>query len=165
MEIFLLILAFVLIITGIIGSVVPVMPGPPIAFAGIISLHFAGPEYSVSTFLLVILGFITLVISVLDYMLPVWGTSYFGGSKYGNWGSTIGLIIGIFTSWLGPWGIILGPFLGAFIGELIYGQSTGAALKSAFGSFLGFLGGTFMKIMSSLIMLFVYLFYLIKGLI
>lgn len=164
MEIFLLILAAVLILTGIVGSVLPVLPGPPLAYAGLFAIHFAGPEYTISTWLLIFLGVITIVISILDYVLPSLGTKYFGGSKYGSWGSTIGLVVGIFTSWLGPWGIIIGPFLGAFVGELIYGQTTGSALKSATGSFLGFLSGTFMKVMLCLMIFGVYLFYLIRGL-
>lgn len=127
-------------------------------------MHFSGPNYKVSLWLLIVLGVITLIISILDYVLPALGTKYFGGTKYGSRGSTIGLILGVFTSWLGPWGIIIGPFLGAFIGELIYGQTSGAALKSAFGSFLGFLGGTFMKVVVCLMILGVYLFYLISGL-
>ena len=164
MEIFLLIVAVVLILTGIIGSVLPVLPGPPLAYAGLLFMHFSGPHYTISVALLVVLGLLTLGITVLDYALPAMGTKRFGGTKYGSWGSTIGLVVGVFTSWLGPWGIILGPFLGALIGELLYGQTTDAALKSATGSFLGFLGGTFMKVMLCLIMLFVYLFYLISGL-
>ena len=159
-----LILAAALILTGIVGSVLPILPGPPLAYAGLFAMHFSGPNYKISLWLFISLGIITLAVSILDYVLPSMGTKYFGGSKYGSWGSTIGLLIGIFTVWLGPWGIIIGPFLGAFIGELIYGQSAGLALKSATGSFLGFLGGTFMKVMVCLMILGVYLFYLISGL-
>lgn len=164
MEIFLLIVAVVLILAGIAGSVLPVLPGPPLAYAGLFFMHFSGPGYKISTALLVVLGILVLGITVLDYALPAMGTQRFGGTKYGSWGSTVGLVVGVFTSWLGPWGILLGPFLGALIGELIYGQTTWAALKSAMGSFLGFLGGTFMKLMLCFIILFVYLFYLISGL-
>jgi len=165
MEIFLLILAAVLIITGIIGSVLPVLPGPPIAFAGLLVMYFTGIEYQISLWFLIPLGLLTIFISVLDYLLPSMGTKKFGGTKYGSWGSNIGLIVGIFTSWLGPWGIIIGPFAGAFIGELIGGQNSTAALKSATGSFLGFVTGTFMKVVLCLMMLGIYLFYLIKALI
>lgn len=158
MEIFLLILAALLIITGIVGSVLPILPGPPLAYGGLFVMHFSGPNYKIWWPILVVLGIFTLVVSVLDYVMPSIGTKYFGGTKYGSWGSTIGLIIGVFTAWLGPWGIIIGPFLGAFIGELIYGQTTGEALKSATGSFLGFLGGTFMKVMLCVVILVVYVF-------
>lgn len=161
MEIFLLILAAVLIIIGIIGSVMPILPGPPIAYAGLIIMHFTAPDYQVSLWFLIPLAVITLAIAILDYLLPSMGTKYFGGTKYGSRGSNVGLIIGVFTSWLGPWGIIIGPFLGALVGELIGGQNFSAALRSAFGSFLGFLTGTFMKIVVCLMILGVYLYYLI----
>lgn len=164
MELFLLILAFLLILLGIAGAVLPVLPGPPVAYAGLLVLHFTAPEYAISIAFLIVLGVISLVITLLDYIMPAMGTKYFGGSKYGSWGSTIGLVVGVFTSWLGPWGILIGPFLGALIGELIYGQTAENALKSAVGSFLGFLGGTFMKLMIGIIILFVTIFYLIKGL-
>lgn len=156
MEIFLLVLAALLIVTGIVGSVLPVLPGPPLAYAGVLVAHFSGPDHRIWWPILVVLGIITLVILVLDYVMPSMGTKYFGGTKYGSWGSTIGLLVGVFTVWLGPWGIIIGPFLGAFIGELIYGQRTEDALRAATGSFLGFLGGAFMKVMLCLILLLVY---------
>lgn len=165
MEIFLLILAAVLIITGIVGSALPVLPGPPLSFAGLMILYFVGPDYYVSLWFTIPLAIFTVAIAILDYILPSLGTKYFGGTKYGSWGSNIGLIVGVFTSWLGPWGIILGPFLGALIGELIGGQNFTVALKSATGSFLGFVTGTLMKIVLCLFILFVYLFYIIKNLI
>jgi len=75
-----------------------------------------------------------LVVSILDYVVPIWGTKRFGGSKYGTRGATIGLIIGIF---LGPAGIIIGPFAGAFVGELLFKDDMKYALKAGFGSLLG----------------------------
>lgn len=162
METFLLILALVLILVGIVGSILPVLPGPPIAYAGLLVLHFTNEKFEVSLWFLIPLAIITIAISILDYLLPSMGTKYFGGTKYGSWGSNIGLIVGVFTSWLGPWGIIIGPFLGALIGELIGGQKFSAALKSAVGSFLGFLTGTFMKIVVCLMMLGVYLYYVLS---
>ncbi len=164
MEIFLLILAAVLLLTGLIGSVLPVLPGPPLAFAGLLAMHFSGPNYRIALWLLISLGIITVLVAVLDYVLPSLGTTYFGGTKYGSRGSTVGLVIGLFTSWLGPWGIIIGPFLGALIGELIFGQPMNVELKSATGSFLGFVSGSFMKVILCLMMSGVYLFYLIRGL-
>lgn len=163
MEIALLVIALILIVTGIVGSALPVLPGPPISFIGLMLLYFVGPAYSVSLWFTIPLGIITLAISILDYFLPSIGATYFGGTKYGSWGSNIGLVIGVFTSWLGPWGIIIGPFLGALIGELIGGKELKFALKSATGSFLGFLTGTFMKIILCLLILAVYLFYVIKN--
>ena len=107
-----------------------------------------------------------IVIQVLDYFIPAWGTKKFGGSKYGVWGSTIGLVVGLF---MGPWGIVIGPFAGAVLGELIYfnrhpqdtiniieqplnnaGQRKNTkfnrALRAGFGSFIGLLTGTILKL-------------------
>src|SRR5690606_4531854 len=87
----------------------------------------------------------TLIIVILDYVIPAQGTKRFGGSKYGVWGTTIGLIVGILTPI--PFGFIIGPFVGALIGELIYDSSnTERALKAALGSFIGFLAGTLIKV-------------------
>ncbi len=142
-----------LIIVGFLGSILPVLPGPPIAYVGIL-LQQLREEPPFSTFWLVAWGAIVLIITILDYWFPVYGTKVFGGSKYGAWGSMIGLIIGML--FLGPFGVIIGPFLGAYIGEIIKGYPQGKALKAAFGSFLGFLAGTFVKIIT-IIGLLVYL--------
>jgi len=91
---------------------------------------------------------IVLVVSVLDYLIPVYGTKKFGGTKYGMWGCMIGLIAGI---WLGPWGIITGPFLGALLGELLANNHTGA-FKAALGSFIGFLFSTLLKLIACVMM-------------
>lgn len=105
---------------------------------------------------MLILGAIAVIVTVLDYFVPVWGTKKFGGSKYGVRGATIGLIVGIF---FGPPGIIIGPFLGAFIGEMIFKDDFKYALKAGFGSLLGFLTGIGLKLAAS----FTITFYFIKG--
>lgn len=155
MEYFLLTLAIVLMIIGIIGCLVPVLPGPPLSFAGILVLHFTRfAEYSSN--LLIILGAVAAVVTLLDYLVPIWGTKKFGGSKYGVRGATVGLIVGLF---FGPPGIIIGPFLGAFIGEMIFKDDFKYALKAGFGSLLGFLAGIGLKLAAS----FTITFYFIKG--
>ena len=142
MSTFLIILGFVCIVTGIVGSIFPVLPGPPLAYASLILIQFTDKQHF-STDFLVILAVVVAVVLLLDYMVPVWGTRKFGGSKYGAWGSTIGIFVGMF---IGPFGIILGPFFGALIGELIGKKEFKDALKAAFGSFIGFLAGVMMKI-------------------
>jgi uncharacterized protein YqgC (DUF456 family) len=148
----LLIFGIVLLVIGIIGCIIPALPGPPISYLALLLLHFTN-EWSVSSSSLIWLGVITILVTILDYIVPIYGTKKLGGTKYGVWGSTIGLLVGLFFA---PLGIILGPFFGAVIGELLAGKDSESALKSGFGSFLGFLTGTILKVAVSLIILFVF---------
>jgi uncharacterized protein YqgC (DUF456 family) len=146
----LLILGILLMILGIIGCLVPVLPGPPFSFLGLILLHLSRFGQFSNT-VLITLGTIAVVITILDYIVPVWGTRKFGGSKYGMRGATVGLVIGLF---LGPLGIVLGPLFGAFVGEMIFKDDINYALKAGFGSLIGFLTGIGLKLAASLIMTF-----------
>ena len=146
----LLTLAVVLLLLGIIGCLVPVLPGPPLSYLGLILLHFTKFANFSST-LLITLAVVTIVVTLLDYIVPVWGTKKFGGSKYGTRGATVGLVIGLF---LGPLGIIVGPFIGAFVGELIFKDDIRYALRAGFGSLLGFLTGIGLKLAASFVMTF-----------
>lgn len=136
MSIFFLILGAVAILTGIVGCILPLLPGPPVAWLGLLLLHFS--EYAhVSGRLLIITAAITILIMLLDYFMPVWATKRFGGTKAGQRGAAIGIIVGFF---IGPWGIIIGPLAGAFLGEMLVAPKEGnRALKAAVGSFIGFL--------------------------
>jgi uncharacterized protein YqgC (DUF456 family) len=143
MDIVLFILAGILILLGAIGSLLPVLPGPPLAWVGILLAHFSS-TVNYSTKFLVITAVVMILITVLDYFIPIWGTKRFGGTKAGVIGCTLGLVVGLF---FGPLGIILGPFLGALIGELAVNQKElKKALKSATGSFVGFVVGTGLKL-------------------
>ncbi len=142
MDILLAIIAFILILLGIIGCIVPVLPGPPLSFVGILILHYTRWG-TIETNLLIWLGVAAALVTVLDYILPVWATRRFGGTKRGVWGATLGLFAGLFL--LPPYGIIVGPFLGAFLGELSARQEHQKALRSALGSFVGFVLGTGLK--------------------
>lgn len=155
MEWIWIILGIVLILVGVVGSFLPVLPGPPIAYAGLLLQLFRDPTPFTTRFLLIWAGIVVLTV-VLDYLVPIWGTKKFGGTKYGAWGCTLGFLLAF---WLGPWGIILGPFIGAFVGELIGGQDSGQSLKAAFGSFIGFLLGSLIKLVACFMMLY----YLIKS--
>lgn len=143
MELLWNILGFALLLTGLIGSFLPVLPGPPISFGGLLLIHFLG-GHPFSTILLFSYAGLTLILLILDYYLPVWTTKKFGGSKAGQWGATIGVLLGLFA---GPWGIFLGPLLGAYLGELLNGRKNQEAWRSAQGAFIGFLLGTGFKIM------------------
>jgi uncharacterized protein YqgC (DUF456 family) len=157
MDIFLSVLAVLILLLGFLGCLLPVLPGPPLGFVAIIVLQFTKyADLAPST--LIFLGVLAVVVQVLDFIVPAWGTKKFGGSKYGTWGSMIGLIAGLFViPAVGPFGIITilgGPFVGALIGEKIAGKDSNTATRAAFGSFIGFLAGTFMKLVSVGIMAF-----------
>ncbi|MEN9969429.1 MAG: hypothetical protein RIR94_1627 [Bacteroidota bacterium] len=143
MELLWTIIGFVLLLAGLVGSFLPVLPGPPISFIGLLLIHFFGGA-TLSSTLLYTYAISAAVLLILDYYLPVWTTKKFGGSKAGQWGATIGVLVGLFA---GPWGIILGPLFGAYVGELIIGRNNQEAWQSAKGAFLGFLLGTGLKIM------------------
>lgn len=134
-------------IVGIAGCFLPIIPGPPISFVGLLLLEFTTKSpFEANT--LWTWAFIMAAVTALDYIVPVYGTKRFGGTKRGVWGSTIGLVVGLF--FFPPIGIIVGPFIGAFVGEMSTGKSTNkAALRSALGSFVGFLVGTLLKLIAS----------------
>lgn len=160
MDWILLILSIIIMLLGLIGCLLPILPGPPLSFVGILILHFTRfADFKPS--MLLFLGVLAAIVQILDYIVPAWGTKKFGGTKYGMWGSILGLIAGLFfLPALGPFGIITilgGPFVGALIGERINGQDNDKAMRAAFGSFIGFLAGTFMKLISSSIITFFYI--------
>ena len=157
MDYFLLAIAIVLMIAGIAGCLLPVLPGPPLSYLGLVVLHFTRFA-DISRNLFIILAIVAIVVTVIDYVVPIWGTRRFGGSKYGMRGATVGLIIGLF---LGPFGIIIGPFIGAVVGELLFKDDIKYALKAGFGSLLGFLTGVGLKLAASLLITF----YFVKALI
>lgn len=148
MDILWTVLGVLFIIGGIVGSVAPLLPGPPLSYLGFIVVQLRSDTPFSLKFMLIWAG-IVVIVSVLEYLIPVYGTKKFGGSKYGLWGCTIGLFAGLF---FGPWGIILGPFIGAFVGELIASNQSDQALKAAVGSFIGFLFSTLLKLVVCVVM-------------
>ena len=150
MDIALVIIGFIFTLIGILGSFLPVLPGPPLSWVGLLLLYLT-KAVPMDTTLLIITAIIALVVTVLDYVIPAAGTKKFGGSKAGIWGSIIGLLVAIFFPILGPFGIIIWPFVGALVGELSQNKDQKRAWKAAFGSFIGFLTGTFLKFMIAVI--------------
>ena len=149
MEIFLLVIAFLFILLGIIGSVVPGLPGIPLAYVGL-WIAQATERVDFSWQMLLIWGIVTVVVQVLDYVIPAWGTKRFGGTRYGVWGSIIGVFAGL---WFGAIGVIVGPLVGAILGELIGGKEAREALRAGWGSFVGILFGTLIKLICCGLML------------
>lgn len=132
-----------IIVIGFVGCFIPVLPGPPIAWLALPLMYLTSEGFAdINTTWFFVLTLLTIIVTVVDYLLPMWGTKYSGGTKAGTWGSTIGLIIGLFFP---PIGIIVGPFLGALVGELMAGQDQKTALKSGLGALIGFLLGTVAK--------------------
>lgn len=146
MDTVLIILAFVLAAAGLLGSFLPVLPGPPLAFAGLALLWFTDQQPSAE--LLGMHLFAATAITLLDYYVPIYGTKRFGGTPAGTRGATAGLVIGLF---LGPLGIIAGPFFGALLAEMIAGTPSNRAFRSAIGAFMGFIAGVFMKLAYALV--------------
>jgi len=139
MDIILIILGIICLIMGLAGCILPMLPGPPVAYAALILLHLTD-RVSLSTSELLIGLLLVIAIQLLDYFIPMWGTKYTGGGgKWANRGSLIGTIVGMFFL---PWGIIIGPFVGAFMGATKDGMDNTQALKAGFGSLIGFLVGT-----------------------
>jgi uncharacterized protein YqgC (DUF456 family) len=143
MDVVLIIIGIILLLIGFAGCIIPGIPGPPIAYIGLLIQVFK-TENPFTTKFLIIWALIMIAVSLLDYVVPVIGTKKFGGSKRGVWGSVIGLFAGIF--FFPPIGLIIGPFLGAFIAELTGGKETESALKAGFGSFIGFITGVALKL-------------------
>ena len=142
LNIVLVVVASILLLVGFVGTFVPVIPGAPLAWLGLLAAYFCS-WCDITIPMLIITGVCAAIVSVLDNFLPILMTKNFGGSKAATFGSTVGLIIGFFV---GPVGIIVGPFVGAFVGELIHnrGNSDGV-FKAAFGAFVGFITGTGIK--------------------
>lgn len=148
MDLLWIIVGIILMIVGIIGCILPFLPGPPLCFLALLIQQLRS-DAPYSFYFLLVWALIALGITVIDYAIPIYGTRKFGGSKYGMWGSTIGLIVGL---WFGPVGIIIGPFIGAFIGEWLAHNQTDQAFQAALGSFIGFLFGTLLKLVVCAVM-------------
>ena len=127
LDIILIVISALCMIAGLAGCILPFLPGPPIAYVGLVILHFTD-KVQYSTTQLIVWLLIVAVLQVLDYFTPMLGSKYSGGSKWGNWGCIVGTLVGLLFL---PWGIILGPF--------------SQALKSGVGSLLGFIFGTLLK--------------------
>lgn len=158
MENILSIIAIACGIVGLLGTVLPVLPGTIVSYLGMLLIAFR-PDSEISLTMLIIWGVVSVAVIVMDYILPAFLSKRFGGTKAGSTGATIGTILGIFG---GPIGIILGPFFGAVIGELMAEKlSFNEAIKVGVGSMLSFLVGTFFKLVVGGLMLF----YIIKDII
>lgn len=155
MDQFILIIGFLFLLIGLFGAILPVIPGPPLSWVGLLLIYLTS-IVPINYTVLGITLFLAILVTILDYIIPAWGTKKFGGSKYGIIGTTLGLLVGLVIPI--PFGIIIGAFLGAFFGEL-YNESrnTNKALKASFGAVVGFFISTGLKLLVSLIYLVMFI--------
>jgi len=150
LVIILIVSAVLLALIGILGAILPALPGPPLCWGSLLIAYFACPGYITATLLWVML-LLTIIAQVLDYIAPIWMAKAGGGSKAAITGSTVGLLLGLFFM---PLGLIVGPLAGAFVGELISSNNMGLAIRMALLSFLSFLLSTGFKLILCLVMTF-----------
>ena len=153
MDVLIYVLSFLLLVGGVVGCVLPILPGAPLGYAGLLLLHFTG-RADFSTTQLVTWLIIVVILQVVDFITPLWGSKYTGGSEFGNRGCVAGTLIGMFFL---PWGIIVGPFIGAVAGEMLGGSDLSHAVRAGIGSLIGFLVGTLLKVI-------VCFYFLVQGL-
>ncbi|MGE4433409.1 MAG: DUF456 domain-containing protein [Bacteroidales bacterium] len=154
MDVFLWIAAGVLLMGGVLGSILPVLPGLPLSWLGLLLVKWTDTGATeLSWNVLIWTGILTVVVSILDQFMPVWGTRKMGGSRWVVRGAGIGLLFGFF---MGPVGIVLGPFLGALLAALFEGQRVSASFLQATGAFIGILVGTVFKLMVGGILIWFY---------
>jgi uncharacterized protein YqgC (DUF456 family) len=156
METLIIILGFLIMILGIAGSFLPILPGPLTSWLGLLVLSFSDVE--VTRNLLITTFVVALIIYILDFIIPALGTKKYGGSKYGMAGATLGLVVGLLAPV--PLGIVIGPFLGALLGEIIYQKNRKIALRAAYGSLIGFVSSTLIKFVVALVYLGIYIWIL-----
>ena len=153
MDLILIILSFLCCLIGIIGSFLPIIPGPVTSWLGILLLNLTSAVEFNLNFVLITFT-VAVSVGILDYIIPILGVKKLGGSRSGQIGTTVGLIVALVI--LGPIGIIVGPFLGALLGEMSTNKSFQNSLKPAFGSFIGVIAGSVIKFLISLSFLFFY---------
>lgn len=139
-----IVISSILMLLGLAGSILPILPGPPLSFIGLFLLallkHFLPP---LTPTLVIILAIVTILVVVMDYIIPLLGAKKYGASKWGVWGSVLGLAIGIFWS---PFAMLVGAFIGAVVVEWLMGKKKGEALRAGWGVVMGTLFATILRL-------------------
>jgi hypothetical protein len=159
MDLLLIIISGVLIILGVIGSFMPILPGPLTSWFGLFILNLIS-SIEIENTLLTITFIIAVTIFILDSLIPIYGSKYFGATKYGIIGASIGLVIGILTPI--PFGILIGPIMGALIGELLFNKDLKKSIKSSIGVLIGFVASSFIKFVTCVVYLIIYIVQLLE---
>lgn len=147
-------LAGLLILVGIAGTVLPVLPGLPLAFAGMLLAAWIGDFQHIGPGMLVLLGLLAALAMVVDFLASLLGAQRLGASKRAMAGAAIGTLVGLF---FGIVGLILGPFVGGLIGELAATRDMRRSAHIGLGAWLGFVVGSVLKITLAFTMLGVFL--------
>ena len=155
MNVVLIIIGLILAIAGMVGCILPIIPGPILSFCALMLLSWIKNWQIFSQTFLVVMGVLTALLIVLDYVAPALGAKKYGASRRGLWGSAIGMIIGIF--FIPPWGMIVGAFIGALVGELASGKSSRKALIAGWGILIGNVLGIGLKLAFTAVVLFYYI--------
>jgi len=155
LDVVIIVIGLILALAGILGCILPIIPGPLFSFLALILLSWINNWQVFSQTFLIVMGSLTAILMILDYIAPALGAKKFGASKRGLWGSAIGMIIGIF--FIPPWGIIVGAFIGALVGELLTGKSGKNALRAGWGILIGNVLGVVLKLTFTTIVLFYYI--------
>ncbi|MEJ2101779.1 MAG: DUF456 domain-containing protein [Desulfobacterales bacterium] len=155
MEVFIIAAGLILALAGMIGCILPVIPGPLLSFFALLLLSWTKNWQIFSPLFLIIMGVLTALLMIFDYIAPVIGAKKYGASKFGLWGSAIGMIIGIF--FIPPWGLVVGAFIGALVGELAAGKSGQKALRAGWGILIGNVFGIGLKLAFTAVILFFYI--------
>ena len=161
MEYILILSGIICVILGIIGCILPIIPGTPLSYAALILLQLAKEKPVFSQSVLITFAVLTIIVSLIDYFLPLLGAKLYGISRSGIWGTIIGMILGII--FFPPWGMVLGMFIGAILGELKAGKKNSAALKAGLITFIGNVISLFIKLSLSAVMAFYFFIYLFKS--
>jgi len=151
----LIILGLLFAFIGLIGCVLPIIPGPPLSFFALIILSYAKNWEPFSATFLIIMAGLTVLATVVDYVVPAIGARRYGASTLGVWGSIIGMLIGFFV--FPPWGMLIGAIIGALAGELAGGKKGKKALRAGWGVFVGNIMGIGLKLAFSGAILFFYI--------
>lgn len=156
----LLIIEIGLICLGLLGCILPGLPGLPLVYGAVLLQHFFDASVRYPLWLLILITILVIGVLILQYLIPIWGTKKFGASKYAIRGSIIGLILGIFTTFLGPLGIVFGPFVGAFLGEFFFAKkSSQQSFRAGWGAVLGILASSVMELIFSVMLAILFVVY------